>query len=126
MIHSLISTALEQSKFIENQLFKPIFYNLTNKNDEEDFVKLLNNPSAIIVIDKIQSQLEELIKLRNPKLKLTPPAYQQKITEHLNGLDTNQYGIWVYYPWLNKVVHVLNKEEFIEVRTNRNQYKITP
>ena len=126
MIDSLISTALNSSNSIESQLFNPIFYDLTNKNDEENFVKLLNHSSAIVVIDEIQSQLEELIKLRNPKLKLTPSEYQQKITEHLNGLGTNQYGIWIYYPWLNKVVHLLNKEEFIEVRTNRNQYKITP
>ncbi|MBI2281421.1 MAG: ThiF family adenylyltransferase [Bacteroidetes bacterium] len=117
---------MEQSKIIENQLFKPVFYNLTSKNDEENFVKLLNNSSGIVVIDEIQSQLEELIKLRNPKLKLTPTEYQQKITEHLNGLGTNQYGIWIYYPWLNKVVHLLDEAEFIEVRTNRNQYKITP
>lgn len=126
MIHTLISTALEYKNSIENQNFKPIFYNLSDKNSENDFVKLLNHVSSIIVIDEIQSQLEELIKLRNPKLKLTPEESQQKITEHLNGIETYQYGIWVYYPWLNKVIHLLDEDEFIEVRTNRNQYKITP
>lgn len=126
MIHTLISTALEQSKIVENQLFKPIFYNLTDKNDEENFIRLLNNSSAIVVFNEIQSQLEELIKLRHPKLKFTPEQLQQKIEEHLNGIELNKYGVWVHYPWLNKVVHLLDEDEFVEVRTNRNQYKITP
>lgn len=126
MIDSLISTALNSSNNIESQLFNPIFYDLTNKNDEENFVKLLNHSSAIVVIDEIQSQLQELIKLRYPKLKFTPEQLQQKIVEHLNGTELPNYGVWVHYPWLNKVVHLLDKAEFIEVRTNRNQYKITP
>ena len=70
MIYSLISTASNNKKIIENQLFKPVFYHLTDKKDEEDFIKLLNDSSSISVIDEIHSQLEELIKLRNPKLKL--------------------------------------------------------
>lgn len=126
MIDSLISSALNRENTIENQLFNPFFYCLTNKNDEENFIRLLNNSSAIVVFNEIQSQLEELIKLRHPKLKFTPEQLQQKIEEHLNGVELNKYGVWVHYPWLNKVVHLLDEDEFIEVRTNRNQYKITP
>lgn len=126
MVYSLISTASNNKKNIENQLFKPIFYHLTDKKDEDDFIKLLNDSSSISVIDEIQSQLQELIKLRYPKLKLTPEESQQKIENHLNGVELHKYGVWVYYPWLNKAIHLLNKDEFIEVRTNRNQYKITP
>lgn len=126
MIDSLISAALTRKNTIENQLFKAIFFNLTDKNDEENFIRLLNNSSAIVVFNEIQSQLEELIKLRHPKLKLTPEQLQQKIEEHLNGIELNKYGVWVHYPWLNKVVHLLDEDEFVEVRTNRNQYKITP
>ncbi len=126
MIDSLISSALNRKNTIENQLFNPFFYCLTNKNDEENFIRLLNNSSAIVVFNEIQSQLEELIKLRHPKLKFTPEQFQQKIEEHLNGVELNKYGVWVHYPWLNKVVHLLDEDEFIEVRTNRNQYKITP
>ncbi|MDB4534095.1 ThiF family adenylyltransferase, partial [Vicingaceae bacterium] len=37
----------------------------------------------------------------------------------------NEYGIWAYYPWINKLVHILGENEFVEVRTNRNQNKIT-
>jgi tRNA A37 threonylcarbamoyladenosine dehydratase len=31
----------------------------------------------------------------------------------------------VYYPWADRVVHILDEKEFIELRTSRNLYKIT-
>lgn len=33
--------------------------------------------------------------------------------------------MWAYYPWLEKLVHILDEEEYILVRTNRNKHKIT-
>src|SRR5690606_25672346 len=44
----------------------------------------------------------------------------------LAGADPYEYGVWVYYPWSHRLVHLLDEKEFVEVRTNRNQYKITP
>ena len=41
------------------------------------------------------------------------------------GVPLAQYGVWVYYPWSRRLVHILGKDEFIELRTNRNRYKIT-
>ena len=64
--------------------------------------------------------------LKNPDIKFTPDELKTKTNEHIGETDIHKYGVWVYYPWLNKVVHLLGKEEYIEVRTNRNQYKITP
>ena len=78
------------------------------------------------VLDEIEGQLAELIKLRHPSRKLSQTEIHNLISDHLEGEDLWQYGNWVYYPWLNQLVHVLPEEEFVEVRTNRNQYKITP
>ena len=109
-----------------NNNYKAILYCLNNKADKTSFNELLKNNSSIQVFDEIDSQLEELIKLRNPKLKLTEEELNNKITSYLNGLSKEDYGVWAYYPWLNKAAHLLNEKEFVEVRTNRNQYKITP
>jgi hypothetical protein len=35
------------------------------------------------------------------------------------------YGTWCYYPWRRAVVHLLPRERFVSVRTNRNRDKIT-
>ncbi|MCB0409238.1 MAG: ThiF family adenylyltransferase [Flavobacteriales bacterium] len=122
-LKSIIQSSIE---YTYNQTYKPIFFDLSIQEDEKDFVKLLNNSNTIVTIDEIDSQLKELIKLRHPSKKFSDEELTLKINEHLNGIALERYGTWVYYPWLNKVVHLLNEEEFVEVRTNRNQYKITP
>lgn len=48
------------------------------------------------------------------------------VADHIHATDLNKYGVWVYYPWSNNLVHLLDEDEFIKVRTNRNIYKILP
>ena len=120
-IEPLISSQKHRS---EN--YEPIFFVLKIKNQEAEFIKLFKESSNISIHDEIQGQLEELIKLRHPSKKLSEKELAAEIKHHLGNTPKEFYGVWVYYPWLNKMVHLLDKEEFIEVRTNRNQYKITP
>ncbi len=47
------------------------------------------------------------------------------IGQHLADVPQHDYGVWVYYPWSKTLVHLLDEAEFIQVRTNRNQLKIT-
>jgi hypothetical protein len=126
MISKLINTKLINSDAKQNKVFKPIFFDLNITNDEQAFIHLIESSTSVTIVDEIKSQLEELIKLRNPQVKFTQDELTKAINNHLNGVELYQYGIWVYYPWLNKLIHLLNQHEFIEVRTNRNQYKITP
>lgn len=61
----------------------------------------------------------------DPSIKLSFVGSKDLIEKHLNGVKIEDYGVWVYYPWSNRLVHLLDEEEYIEVRTNRNHYKIT-
>lgn len=115
-----------KNKKNNSKVFRPFFYNLNEKKDEAQLTQLLNDNSSIEIIDEIDSQLEELVKLRFPKKRLSKKEINQEIKDLLGKTPKNKYGVWVYYPWLNKIVHLINELEFIEVRTNRNQYKITP
>jgi molybdopterin/thiamine biosynthesis adenylyltransferase len=45
--------------------------------------------------------------------------------QYLDGVPEDKYGLWVYYPWNKRLVHILDEQEFAEIRTNRNLYKIT-
>lgn len=103
----------------------PEFFRLNNVLDAEKFYHLLQFNSSVKVYDELNSQLKELLKLRNVGQQFTEQELQQLITEHLKGTSIDKYGVWVYYPWDNKVVHLLDEEEFIEVRTSRNKLKIT-
>lgn len=103
--------------------YKPIILNLTMEADRARFEALRTTAE---IVDEIKSQLEELMKARHPKLKLNRETSEQFVREHLNGASLFEYGLWIYYPWLNKLVHTLTMEEFIQLRTNRNCYKIMP
>jgi molybdopterin/thiamine biosynthesis adenylyltransferase len=82
----------------------------------------------IEVFDTLNQQVEELAKCRLPKypLKRYPEKYSTFTKKYFEKYDTQEEaGLWIYYPWRNRLVRTLEKEEFIEVRTNRNKYKIT-
>ncbi len=78
------------------------------------------------MIDQIESQLRELIKIRHPQTVLSEADYKELLHQLLNSQSAHYYGCWVYFPWNKKLVHLLDKEEFVELRTSRNLYKITP
>lgn len=107
-------------------IYKPTFFRLADPNDKKAFQELLLSEGNIKQYDTIYGQLTELIKLSNPTERLDKASMDSLVTKHLNGKDLNQYGVWVYYPWSNSLVHLLDEEEFIKVRTNRNIYKIAP
>jgi hypothetical protein len=81
--------------------------------------------TAIEKIDTIESQLQELIKINNAGRPISPEEFTNQKNTLLNGVDLPHYGVWCYYEWCNKLVHLLPKEAFIKVRTNRNKLKIT-
>jgi molybdopterin/thiamine biosynthesis adenylyltransferase len=77
------------------------------------------------VHDEIQAQLIELVRCLNPAKRFSPEEAMAAATEHLAGGDPLLHGVWVYYPWSHKLVHLLDEEEFALVRTDRNRNKIT-
>ncbi|HTB32542.1 MAG TPA: Rv1355c family protein, partial [Bacteroidia bacterium] len=106
-------------------IYQPIKFRLDNPADKAAFEGLFENSKIKFVCDEIYGQLQELIKSHNPSVKIKQDEYPELVNKHLAGKDINEYGVWVYYPWNQRMVHLLDEEEFVEVRTNRNQYKIT-
>jgi hypothetical protein len=110
----------------DNEISHPLFFKIEEDNNNNNLHQLIEDNPQIIIIDEIQSQLEELIKLRHPEKKFTTEELSHKIKNYLGETKLDNYGVWVYYPWRNILVHLLDEKEFVEVRTNRNQNKITP
>lgn len=104
--------------------YHPAFFRLPA--DTKKLETLLEQNKQISIFDQLQGQLEELAKLRNPNVKLAPAQLTELARQHLGKTTGSEYGVWVYYPWSNRLVHILDEAEFVEVRTSRNQYKITP
>ncbi len=108
-----------------NDIYRPIFFKLTNVDEKNALEKLLEEQPHIKIFDTMWAQLKELVKSKKPSLSLSMEEIESDILSHLNGGNMTDYGVWVYYPWADRVVHTLDEEEFISMRTNRNNYKIT-
>jgi tRNA A37 threonylcarbamoyladenosine dehydratase len=108
-----------------NTAHSPLFYRLSEPLQKENLNKLLKDKPHIKVYDELQSQLEEYVKSANPKTVFKKEQLSIAAKEYLGQRDPVEYGVWVYYPWSERLVHLLDEEEFVLVRTNRNQYKIT-
>jgi len=105
--------------------YTPIFYYPKNPSDQQKLNSLIESDKKLTIHNEIIGQLEELIKSKNPKKKFSKEELEKSITNHIGDNHIDDYGVWVHYPWSNRLVHILDEEEFVEVRTNRNQNKIT-
>lgn len=103
---------------------KPFIFRLDCLNDLNAFNDLkLSNPD---IYDTIEDQLIELYKVRNPNISIVDKDdYNIFLEKELCGKSIEHYGAWVYYPWTNRLIHLLDELEFFEVRTNRNNNKIS-
>lgn len=105
--------------------YKPQFFRIYNPLDADHFNLLISDPD-LVIHDAIQHQLAELIRMRHPTLPLGMEHINEYIQAHICKLGLHEYGVWVLFPWSKRLVHILDEQEFIEVRTSRNQFKIFP
>ncbi len=127
MTTNLISELIDQKKNLANiNHWRPIIYDLRKNEDVNNLSRLLQNDNGIIIHDDIIGQVRELIKSKNPSIKYQDSQLDSIVAEYISPTPINEYGLWVYYPWSNRLVHTLYEDDFIFVRTSRNVYKITP
>ncbi|WP_394622178.1 ThiF family adenylyltransferase [Lentzea sp. JNUCC 0626] len=93
--------------------------------DAAQLPDLFANCQVTAVHDRIDDQLEELISAREPGRVRTPGEWAAAKAEVLGGRQQVDYGTWAFYPWIGRLVHVLPRDEFRFVRTDRNRNKIT-
>lgn len=110
------------SKFFSDE-YRPEFIDLSQSEGAERFKSLIN--TGVTLCDTISSQVGDYIKKQNPSRRFKESELVE-LTQQMLGQDPEYYGTWVYYPWAHRLVHTLPEEQFIEVRTSRNHYKITP
>jgi len=86
-------------------------------------IQLLKKSSGTTVFDHFAVQVCDSGKCRYPKIKFNGDLSESEgyIVSYFQRRTFDQLGRWVYYPWNNYLVHVLDEE----VRINRNKYKKT-
>ncbi|QEH39636.1 ThiF family adenylyltransferase [Chitinophaga sp. XS-30] len=104
--------------------YSPVFFRASGSGEKAALLQLLQENPQIKVYDELYGQLKELIRSQHPARMLSVAESEAAITAHLAGNSLEDYGVWVYYPWSEKIVHLLDEEEFVAMRTSRNIYKI--
>lgn len=106
------------------QIFLPVIFKLTQSADKEKFDEITSDNNTII-LNLFQSQKGELFKIRSPQKRLTSADCQHLYEDWIKDKVPDEEGVWVYYPWAKRILHILDQDEFVEVRTSRNKHKIT-
>ncbi len=102
----------------------PLIYNCENPAHKKK-VDELKQLAHVTVIDTIEDQITELLKIQHVGKPQSPEQIEASRLALLNNTPVESFGNWVYYPWNNHLLHLLSENDFITVRTNRNKVKIT-
>lgn len=95
-----------------------------NSNSEE--LSRLLSLVEIQKLDLLDMMLDELTLNKNPQLKNKHDTnFLQARFEVIQDKKSRLEGVWVFYPWKNTLVRILDEEDFIFLRTVRNRDKIT-
>lgn len=116
--------ALRAASAPDGQSWRPVLFEPMHPADREALTAVLESDAITAVHDTIDAQLAELIRAREPARGYAGAELAAKIDEQLDGIDPWAYGSWVWYPWSGRLTHVLPREEFRMVRTDRNREKI--
>lgn len=100
--------------------FRPLLLDISTEVGRLDLAEILQF-KGVELIDLSEQLFREWYKLFHPQTKFT----EQELVEASDSIATEEDFVYVFYPWKNAVVKLLNEEKFRFVRTNRNKLKIT-
>lgn len=109
----------------DRDVIRPVFFRPSEPLDRLRLEDLLKTTPHLLVHDRLHSQLRELVRVFAPSVRFTSDELDVAVADHLAGREPWSYGVWVYYPWSQRLVHLLDEQEFSRVRTDRNRNKIT-
>lgn len=119
-----LAAQLQQSHR-EEQIPKPMFFDLSREVERADLSILLTQNPTVRIIDTYEMQLKELLTLEQPAL------YQDRVKReemfpgyrdaHCAGRALWTVGAWCYLSWRNALLHLLPDADYQRVRTARNQ-----
>ncbi|MHA7128024.1 Rv1355c family protein [Algoriphagus namhaensis] len=112
-------------RFDQQDQMLPFLISPVDEGFDEVFQSLSSRP-GIQIIDRLESQVGELVKAQNASKTFTKGELEDEVARFFELNPREQYGNWVFYPWRNMLIKILPEEDFIRVRTQRNNYKITP
>lgn len=104
--------------------WRAVLFDRARADEREACEALLASGKAREVCDTVDDQLVELIRCREPGARYDRTQVAALKARQLALCALGDFGTWAWYPWSARLVHVLPREEFRLVRTDRNRGKI--
>lgn len=121
---NLESESRSSSEIESAELCQPQLFDAGCRDRQLVLRRLVRRGAVASTETAITHQIRELMECRHPITKGDESEQWRRAVAHLAGTPIAEYGTWVFYPWNRKLVQVLPKSEFREVRNSRNRYKI--
>jgi len=106
-------------------LTHPIVFDPQKPADAAELRARIERGEVAAIYDRYDEQLRDLLAARHPAAKLSADELGQRVAQRLDGRPAALAGRWVLFPWSRRLVHLLDPDEFLELRTDRNRLKIT-
>lgn len=107
---------------------KPVIFDLARSEDRVRFEALLAEGALKQLSDDYEEEQRELFGIRNPS-RVYAPGFEEAFQEYFRSLGAerplSEHGRWAYFPWRYLAAHILPEDEYVLVRTARNQNLIT-
>lgn len=97
----------------------PFIFRLANKTSRTEYEDLISKQNPT-VIEKFDHLVFELFKVRHPEKKDIPGAFETFKQAYTGGKEISLQGVWVYFPWKNSVIHIVDEPEYLEILRSRN------
>ena len=93
---------------------------------ESKVKRLIQGEKRINFVDAFSYQVKELFLVKNPQYAGPRKEEAYRTKEFLTFLNKikNQY-VYVYFPWNFSIIKTVKKENYLELKTNRNRNLIT-
>ena len=106
-------------------VWKPELLDLAVESDRIRLTTLRESGAVTEEFDTLDAQVAEWAVCQTPAAKRDPSLMASTLSALMDGQDWDHFGVWVFYGWTGRLVRILPREAFVEVRTNRNRDKIT-
>ncbi len=106
----------------------PIIFDFTNEDHLNQAEALYKSGQITTSVDNLKTITADLFNVMHPNI--LQPYSESGLAIRDNFMDTYQrddieYGKWVFFPWLDQLVHYPSKEHHQLLRTARNRELVT-
>jgi len=112
---------MSSNQKLNHSEFQPIFL-----KEEIEVKNLTEQHPEIVLVDAFARQLKELFVIENPIYAgdKKEEGFQTTKFKEFCDKNTNNY-IYIHYPWNNSIIKTVQKDNYLKLKTNRNQELIT-